>query len=52
MNSPEVFDFPFPPYDIQFKFMKSLYETLENEKLGIFESPTGTVSFLIVLFLT
>lgn len=50
MNSPEVFDFPFPPYDIQFKFMKSLYETLENEKLGIFESPTGTVSFLIVLF--
>lgn len=39
-----AFPFPFKPYDIQEKFMKELYVTLENQKLGIFESPTGTVS--------
>ncbi|CAB3257841.1 unnamed protein product [Arctia plantaginis] len=37
-----IFPFPFKPYDIQEKFMKQLYVTLENQKLGIFESPTGT----------
>lgn len=44
MEIPDNFDFPFPPYDIQLEFMKKLYYTLENGKLGIFESPTGTVS--------
>lgn len=39
-----TFPFPFKPYDIQEKFMKELYFTLEQQKLGIFESPTGTVS--------
>lgn len=39
------FPFPFQPYDIQEKFMKELYYTIEKGKLGIFESPTGTVSF-------
>lgn len=38
------FPFPFKPYDIQQKFMKELYLTLEKRGLGIFESPTGTVS--------
>lgn len=38
------FPFPFTPYKIQQDFMESLYQTLENGKLGIFESPTGTVS--------
>lgn len=38
------FPFPFQPYDIQEKFMKELYCTIEKEKHGIFESPTGTVS--------
>ncbi|KAJ0178679.1 hypothetical protein K1T71_005454 [Dendrolimus kikuchii] len=37
-----VFAFPFQPYNIQDKFMKELYKTIENKKLGIFESPTGT----------
>lgn len=32
---------PYEPYDIQKDFMKALYDTLENKKLGIFESPTG-----------
>lgn len=38
------FNFPFPPYSIQKQFMKELYFTIEENKLGIFESPTGTVS--------
>jgi len=38
-----VFDaFPYQPYDIQLKFMKNLYETLEKGGIGLFESPTGT----------
>ncbi|KAJ8733182.1 hypothetical protein PYW08_001480 [Mythimna loreyi] len=36
------FPFPFKPYEIQEKFMRELYSTLEEQKLGIFESPTGT----------
>lgn len=38
------FGFPFEPYDIQKDFMQELYNTLEQGKIGIFESPTGTVS--------
>ncbi|KAI8987718.1 helicase C-terminal domain-containing protein [Mycotypha africana] len=41
MNS-ENFGFPFEPYNIQYDFMKELYETLSAGKIGIFESPTGT----------
>ena len=44
IHIPDDFAFPFEPYDIQVDFMKSLYRTLEEEKIGIFESPTGTVS--------
>ena len=40
---PDEFAFPFEPYAIQVDFMKSLYEALERSKIGIFESPTGTV---------
>ena len=36
------FAFPFPPYPIQIQFMTHLYESLEQGKIGIFESPTGT----------
>ena len=43
-KSPGYFPFPFPPYDIQEEFMKQLYEVLEEGAIGIFESPTGTVS--------
>jgi chromosome transmission fidelity protein 1 len=43
---PEQFPFPYAqPYDIQLNFMKALYKTLELKKIGIFESPTGTVCF-------
>jgi len=41
--SPPQFSFPFNPYDIQKKFMASLFLALEEKKLAIFESPTGTV---------
>ena len=41
------FPFPFPPYDIQEQFMNSLYDTLESGKVGLFESPTGTVKVLL-----
>ncbi|XP_062914373.1 ATP-dependent DNA helicase DDX11 isoform X1 [Mobula hypostoma] len=36
------FLFPFKPYSIQEEFMAALYNVLEEGKIGIFESPTGT----------
>ena len=47
LNPPEKFPFPFNPYLIQNDLMKNLYEALEGKKLGIFESPTGTVSYFL-----
>ncbi|XP_054265114.1 ATP-dependent DNA helicase DDX11 [Macrosteles quadrilineatus] len=46
---PENFDFPFPPYPIQHEFMSMLYSTIEEGKLGIFESPTGTGKSLSII---
>ena len=40
--SEEEFPFPFEPYSVQRDFMRSMYDTIENKKIGIFESPTGT----------
>lgn len=41
------FAFPYAqPYDIQTSFMRALYRTLEAKKIGIFESPTGTVKII------
>lgn len=40
---PIDFQFPYTPYAIQKEFMAALYETLSAGKIGIFESPTGTV---------
>ncbi|KAI7802478.1 ATP-dependent DNA helicase DDX11 isoform X1 [Triplophysa rosa] len=36
------FPFPFQPYPIQESFMDALYTALDQGKVGIFESPTGT----------
>lgn len=45
LEIPDKFPFPYEqPYEIQLNFMKALYKTLELRKVGIFESPTGTVS--------
>jgi chromosome transmission fidelity protein 1 len=35
------FHHPFEPYDIQRQFMTALYQSIEDGKIGIFESPTG-----------
>jgi chromosome transmission fidelity protein 1 len=40
-----AYNFPFQPYDIQCEFMKRLYQVIEEGKVGIFESPTGTVCY-------
>jgi hypothetical protein len=38
------FHHPYTPYDIQETFMSTVYQGLEDGKVGILESPTGTVS--------
>jgi superfamily II DNA or RNA helicase len=38
------FQFPFEPYDVQRDFMNELYDLLDRGGIGVFESPTGTVS--------
>ncbi|KAL4767430.1 helicase C-terminal domain-containing protein [Aspergillus nidulans var. acristatus] len=40
-SKPQTFNHPYSPYDIQVRFMQSLYECLEEGKVAIFESPTG-----------
>ncbi|KAL2816830.1 helicase C-terminal domain-containing protein [Aspergillus cavernicola] len=40
--SKENFHHPYSPYEIQLQFMRSLYSSLEEGKVAIFESPTGT----------
>ncbi|KAG0256848.1 DEAD H (Asp-Glu-Ala-Asp His) box helicase 11 [Mortierella polycephala] len=36
-------EFPYPtPYSIQTEFMRQLYQCIDQRKVGIFESPTGT----------
>ena len=41
----EKWGFPFDPYSIQDEFMQKLYECIDTSKIGIFESPTGTVKY-------
>lgn len=36
------FHHPYEPYEIQKQFMNAVYDCLEDSKVGIFESPTGT----------
>lgn len=38
------FHHPYTPYAIQDEFMSTVYQVLEEGKVGILESPTGTVS--------
>ncbi|XP_061577917.1 ATP-dependent DNA helicase DDX11 [Cololabis saira] len=41
-NGRATFPFPYQPYNIQEDFMQTLYRALDQGKVGIFESPTGT----------
>lgn len=43
----EDFHHPFTPYEIQLQFMRSLYASLEEGKVAVFESPTGKLSFCL-----
>lgn len=40
--SREDYCHPYEPYDIQLDFMRCLYQSIEDSKVAIFESPTGT----------
>jgi chromosome transmission fidelity protein 1 len=40
--APKDFHHPFMPYSIQQEFMEAVYKCIEEGKVGIFESPTGT----------
>lgn len=40
----QAFPFPFAPYPIQQQLMQAIFDAIEERKIGIFESPTGTVS--------
>jgi len=50
LETPSTFAFPFTPYGIQHDFMTEIYSAIEGRKLGIFESPTGTVSYVLFIF--
>lgn len=43
------FNHPFEPYDIQLELMRSIYDAIDNYKIGIFESPTGTGKTLSII---
>ncbi|KAF9695163.1 hypothetical protein EKO04_006762 [Ascochyta lentis] len=42
INAERDFHHPYEPYSIQKDFMNAVYDCLEDSKVGIFESPTGT----------
>jgi hypothetical protein len=49
LQAQEFFKFPFPPYQLQCDFMTSLVACIESGHIGVFESPTGTVSTISML---
>ena len=42
--------FPFIPYAIQSQLMNKIISTIQQKGVGIFESPTGTVSAMTTLY--
>ena len=53
-RQPRDFHHPYTPYGIQETFMSTVYQVLQDGKVGILESPTGTVSTFcfLVLYIT
>jgi hypothetical protein len=47
-HDPRDFHHPYTPYSIQETFMSTVYQVLEDGKVGILESPTGTVRFSLL----
>ena len=45
------FHHPYTPYSIQETFMSTVYQVLEDGKVGILESPTGTVRFSLLSYI-
>ncbi|KAH9889576.1 uncharacterized protein BXZ73DRAFT_86028, partial [Epithele typhae] len=43
IQTPESFSaFPFTPYDIQLQLMRHVFSSIEDKKIALMESPTGT----------
>ncbi|KAJ9115084.1 hypothetical protein QFC22_005412 [Naganishia vaughanmartiniae] len=50
LETPEIFPFPYAkPYGIQVQLMKVVFKAIENGKIAIVESPTGTGKSLTLL---
>lgn len=43
------YNFPYKPYDIQIELMQKIEQALEEKKIGIFSSPTGTGKSLSII---
>ena len=45
------FHFPYSAYPIQVDLMNAIYNAIDQGKIGLFESPTGTVRLSIAIYL-
>ena len=43
--------FPFSPYEIQLDLMRHVFSAIEDKKVAIMESPTGTVCSILDIFM-
>lgn len=43
------FHHPYIPYDIQYALMKAIYDCITEGQIGIFESPTGPQSQMLLM---